>query len=258
MSSWLSSATPRAKTSPFTGSGSSEATWARHRGQPGLRPVPDDDPAAALVILDDAGNGFRSLPSLWPLAIRSDERRPLVIYKMNRPVATGLLWDHLRCCHADRLVVVISADGLRAGGVNISRRLSWERTAKEFVWQMSCNPSLSALANCRHLIVRFGLEAAIYYRQSREGVQARLYFDPAQPEGGYHARYAGDMQGLASAFTAALAARLAGPDADEPAPGTSVGEGIRSGLRAAQQLLRLGYGTQMESPVVPRPQDIRA
>ena len=110
-------------------------------GKPGLLPVPGDDPAAPLVILDDNGNGFRSAPDMWPQAICDAGHQPLVIHKMDRPVASGPLWEHLRHQHGDRLVVVISADSLRATGVNISRRLSWERTAKDFVWQMACNPA---------------------------------------------------------------------------------------------------------------------
>jgi len=85
----------------------------------------DDDPDADMVILDDAGNGFRSQEQYWPLALLEGGKKPIVIYKMSLPLAEGKLWDHVRKNHADRLVVVISADDLRASGVNISRCLSW-------------------------------------------------------------------------------------------------------------------------------------
>ena len=222
-------------------------------GKPGLLPVPGDDPAAPLVILDDNGNGFRSAPDMWPQAICDAGHQPLVIHKMDRPVASGPLWEHLRHHHGDRLVVVISADSLRAAGVNISRRLSWERTAKDFVWQMACNPVLGALANCPNLVVRFGLEAAIHYQCGPDGVQSRLYFDPAQMEGGYRSRYAGDMQGLGSAFTAGLASCLARADLSGAAPADAVAQGISAGLLAARQMLKFGYGPQMEPLAFPNP-----
>ena len=49
--------------------------------------VKDDSPDADLVILDDAGNGFRDKEEIWPKALR--ERGPLIILKMSRPLQTG-------------------------------------------------------------------------------------------------------------------------------------------------------------------------
>ena len=52
----------------------------------------------------------------------------------------------------------------RAEGLNISRRLSWERTATDFVWQLPSpsNPRHLALASCRNLVTRFGVDGAIH------------------------------------------------------------------------------------------------
>ena len=99
-----------------------------------------DDPAADVVVLDDAGNGFRDEPAVWPKAVLASRRRPLILLKMSRPLATGSLFEELSRRHADRLVVIIEADDLRCHGANISRRLSWERTAKDFVWQTREQP----------------------------------------------------------------------------------------------------------------------
>src|SRR5262249_33571481 len=147
------------------------------------QPVDHDDPAAALVVIDDAGNGFRDHPESWPQALSNEKSQSLVVLKMGRPLAHGELWNKLRSRHADRLVVVVSADDLRAEGVQISRRLSWERTAKDFVWQLASNPALIALANCRHLVVRFGIDGAIHHRQAEGQFESRLYYDPAVVEG---------------------------------------------------------------------------
>jgi hypothetical protein len=203
-------------------------------GPPEVVPIANDDPAAGLVVIDDAGNGFRDESQRWPRALSGGE--PSIILKMSRPLAAGPLWEALRKSHAERLVVVISADDLRAIGVQISRRLSWERTAKEFVWQLASNPALSALANCRHLVVRFGVDGAIYYRQG----ESRLYFDAAGVEDDFADGCPGGMLGLASAFTAALAESVSRGGLD------AVGDGVRGGIRAARRILREGFGKSID------------
>jgi hypothetical protein len=52
-------------------------------------PVIDDDPDAGLVVLDDAGNGFRDDKSTWPRAILDDGKSPIVILKMSRPLTSA-------------------------------------------------------------------------------------------------------------------------------------------------------------------------
>jgi hypothetical protein len=217
--------------------------------------VADDDPAADVVILDDAGNLFRSTPAAWPLALTAQGADPLVIAKLTRPLLVGKLWEHLRTRDPDRVVLVLNADHLREAGVNLSRQLSWERTAKDFVWQMACNPWLTPLANARHLVVRFGLDAAIYYSSGPQGARACLYFDPNQVEGGFAGQYGGQMQSYADAFVASLAKTLACTDpAGKPAATPSaMAAGIRVGLAAARQLLRLGYGAAADIPAFPSP-----
>ena len=131
------------------------------KGVPSLSPVSDDDADVEIVVLDDVGNGFRDSPAVWPAAVCTEGKDPIVIHKMSRPLAGGGLWDTLRNAHADRLVVVVSADDLREEGLKISRRLSWERTATDFAWQIASSPRHVALANCTNLVVRFGTEGAI-------------------------------------------------------------------------------------------------
>lgn len=217
--------------------------------------VAADDPAADVVILDDAGNRFRSISAAWPAALARRGAGPLVIAKLMRPLLVGELWDRLRQCKPDRVILVINADHLREAGVNLSRQLSWERTAKDFVWQMACNPWLTPLANARHLVVRFGLDAAIYYSSGPQGAHAHLYFDPSQVEGGFAAQYGGQMQGLADAFVAALAKKLAcaNPTKKPVATLSVMAAAIQSGLAAARQLLRLGYGAAADIPDFPSP-----
>lgn len=212
------------------------------------RPVAGDDSDADVVVLDDAGDGFRDAEDCWPAAIVDEGKTPIVVLKMFRPLGTGRLWETVRTKHADRLVVVVSADDLRAEGLNISRRLSWERTATDFVWQLASNSGRLGLADCANLVVRFGIDGAIHSARAPGGTESRLYFDPAVAENDFRDDCPGEMVGQASAFVAALTARivraregLAG-DASASALRRAVGRGVRDGVRSSRRLFRQGFG----------------
>jgi len=228
----------------FTGAASSKS---------GLAHVKNDDPDADIVILDDAGNGFRDHEEYWPEAIKQGGKKPIVIYKMSRPLAAGKLWAHVYREHFEKLVMLISADDLRLSGVNVSRCLSWERTALDLVWQMANNPWMLPLSNCSNLVVRFGLEGAIHCSRKGGKIESHLYFDPSTIENGFRDKYPGDMQGLSSAFTAALAARIAlrSEDGKEKELSEAVSEGVRDGILASRQLFRQGFGNKVNQPEYP-------
>jgi hypothetical protein len=204
-------------------------------GRLSISGVVEDDPDTPIIVLDDAGNGFRDEPDAWPAALRSAGKRPVVIYKMSRPLNSGQLWLAARGGHAARMVIIVSAEDLRAQGVQISRRLSWERTSTDFVWQLASNPAPMDLANCTNLVVRFGLDGAIHYRRVDGSAQARIYYDPAVAEDSFRDDCPGEMSGLGSAFAAALTARIAREGLD------AMGEGVRDGLRSARRQLRAGF-----------------
>ena len=111
-------------------------------------------PASVSVhVIDDGGLGFRERPELWP---RIDPGLAWILLKTARPVLTGPLWTHLSAGYADRLVVIVTADDLRAAQAQISADSSWERTAQDLVWEGARNPRFSALAAGAHVIVSFG------------------------------------------------------------------------------------------------------
>ncbi|MBI4870684.1 MAG: hypothetical protein HY814_03865 [Candidatus Riflebacteria bacterium] len=209
------------------------------QGKPRALQIVDDDPDADLVVLDDAGSEFRGDRAQWPRALE-EGKAPLIVLKMNSPLAHGQLWDWLVQVPPQRLIVVVAADDLRLEDVNLSRRLSWERTAKDCVWQMSANPKLAPLAKPGHLVVRFGLEGAMLFSRLASGLEARLFFDPKLAEDGFIDLNPGQMPGYAAAFVAALASKVAagGPEA--------VGEGVRHGLLAARRLHVRGFGPTMD------------
>ena len=205
-------------------------------GLPGPLPVRRDDADAEIVVLDDAGNSFRDGTKVWPLAIRMNGKKPLVVMKMSRPLSGGLLLNHILEAHTARLVLVINADDLREEGVSISRQLSWERTAREFLWQMRNNLDLQMLAGLPNIVVRIGVEGAIHYVGTGKQPSARLYYEPSLSEDGSRERCDGKMVGLTDAFIAALVARLFREGL------SGIGEGIRDGVRSSRRFFRAGFG----------------
>jgi hypothetical protein len=198
-------------------------------------PVADDDPKATIVVLDDAGNGYRDCPEVWPAAIREPGMQPLVILKMHGSLFQGPLWEHLLRHHGERLSAVVSPDDLREAGVNLCRGLSWERTAMDFAWHMLAHPMLLGLTRCAHVIVRLGLDGAIDYQPGATAEQRiALHYDPARIEGGFAGEHEGEMVGITSAFVAGIVAGAASPG--------GLASGIDRGLQAGRCLLKNGFG----------------
>ena len=221
-----------------------------NKSAPGLVSIKNDDSDSQIVVLDDAGNGFRDNSQYWPKAITENGKKPLIIYKISRPLTQGKLWEHICKKHSDKLIVIVNADDLRSSGVNISRCLSWEKTALDFVWQMASNPILLPLANCSNLIVVFGLDGAIHYTRKNNKVESRLYFDPLTIEDEFKTKYPGEMQGLSSMFVAAIAINIA-CSINNKETCDLICEGIRSGITSSRNLFKCGFGGNVNHPGFP-------
>jgi hypothetical protein len=210
------------------------------------RRVVDDVPDADLVVLDDAGLGFRDHDDLWPQAI-AKRRHPWILVKMAVPVADGPLWTLLHREHSDRLVVVMTVNDLRRTEVQISRELSWERTAQDLFWELVHNPRVNALSDCAHVVISFGLAGAVLLSrvpkstggkaEQRASWKCLLFFDPQSIEGTWEQEHPGGMIGYNTCLTAAIARQLM-LSVDQP----DIHRGIQSGLAAARQLHLAGYG----------------
>jgi hypothetical protein len=212
-------------------------------GTPDPLPPKATNVKPTIIVLDDAGNGFRDREDVWPAGLVSERVKPLVVLKMSQPLAMGPLWDHVTNDHADRLVVAINANDLRmVPGVNISRRLSWERTARDFVWQMANNRALRGLAGLHHLVVRCGIDGALYYQNDGRRAWSCLYYDRAVVEDGFADEHPGYMVGFTSAFVAAIVAHLLRGGLDE------VGKGVREGILCCRRLLQHGFGQAGKPP----------
>ncbi len=227
-------------------------TW-NSPGLPKLLPVAQDDAEASMVVIDDENNGFNEQPEFWPLALKTPGKNPLVLYKLNNPNQSSVLWKHLVETHLENMIIIINSEDLRAKGVNISKSISWERTAQDFVWQLNNNPNLSFLAGCRHLIFTFGLEGAIYYKFN--GVsESRLYFMPYQFEGDFTKGIQGVVYGCTSCFVAGLAKSIAGKETEKEELAFLINNGIREGIIAAQKYYIEGFGRDTASFTFPHPE----
>jgi len=173
-------------------------------------PVPleilDDSQDADIVIIYDMGDGFRFEEQVWPEALKGD-RKPLVIYNMYPPLFKGALWEHIVTYHKERLILILNADDLRKTGTNISRSVSWEKSAIELLWEMTHKEDLTEVKELNNVIVRFSYEGAIHYRGKKE--RSKLYFDPVSVEGGFwDYKKLGDMKAVTLVFLANLSACL--------------------------------------------------
>jgi len=207
------------------------------RAEPGLgQPPPQAGPEEAdLVVLHDAGLGFRDREDLWPRAIRDGAMPRWVLLRTVKPVTEGALWERLQP-FADRTIVVIRIDDLRLGGMHVTRELSWERTAQDLLSEL-CNDE--RLMGCAHVVVSFTTAGALVLsgKGGAEGEPScRLVFDPAVMERMWNEAHDGDMIGGVTALTAGIAREVTlNPDAPD------VIWGARCGIAAMRKLDRDGY-----------------
>ncbi|MBN2367121.1 MAG: AAA family ATPase [Calditrichaeota bacterium] len=203
---------------------------------PSVLPIEQDDADAKMVIIDDAGQGFREAPDFWPKALRNT-KKPFIFLKMAFPLFKGLLWEELLQNHTERLIVMVSAEDVRRSGINISRQLSWEKTAIDFMEQMQNNPKLADIHNCGYFIVRFDTDGAILYSNQPDKRVAKLYYDPKIGEEGFSDVIPGMMNGIGSAFVAGIVSKIMEEGIEK------IGEGIHRGLKGARGFLETGFGT---------------
>jgi hypothetical protein len=197
--------------------------------------------APAVLVLVDSSNGFIDMASDMSGLYLTRPRH--VLYKMTRPLGIGHLWDQIRLGPVldngkrdpSRIVVVVNADDLRAEGIELSRHLSWEKAAEDFVRQLCSNGRLDTLITCAHLIVRFDCDGIIHHRGGPRHLPPVLYFDPECVESEFAESNLGQMTGLTTAFTAGLAMGLATD------PNNGLETGIRLGFAASRRLARTGF-----------------
>ncbi|HNS50566.1 MAG TPA: RyR domain-containing protein [Anaerolineae bacterium] len=191
---------------------------------------------ADLVVLDDSGPRLRHQPSEWPAALA--EHGGWVVVKMAQPVAQGALWERLISQYAERLIVITTAQDLRTTAIQISKRISWERTAQDVAWELTYNPLVNSLTQAAHLVVSFDCAGAILLgRDGQRQVRAQLFFDPLALEEDWERAYPGEMVGYSTCLAAAIVRQILLDPANP-----EIGRGIQAGVSATRLLHREGYG----------------
>jgi hypothetical protein len=143
--------------------------------------------SGSTVIITGAGEAFQDVEPALDYLQKVKPR--YIIHHATRPLATGRLWDIIRNGpmvsegppNPDHLAVIIDAEDLRAEGIPLSRSLSWEATAEDFVRNLGSNGRLDTLVTCPNLIVRFGNEGVIHHK-GRDASDPKLYFLPKHME----------------------------------------------------------------------------
>ena len=208
-----------------------------------LSPDPNFD-KADVIVLDDAGNGFRYDKTSWPKAL-DGKNDPTVVCKMSRPLAQGSLWKYLTEKHFQKFLTIVHASDIRGvSGVHITKSLSWERTAKEFLFQIQRSEHLSPLQQCPYLVVMFGTDGAILFRAG-DDAGATLIFDPLSREDGFADKTPGTVYGITSLFTATIATQLVKDGFSDLVPA------IKRGLVRCRKLLKTGYVKENNSIACP-------
>lgn len=195
-----------------------------------------------LIVLDDADLGFRGQADLWSDLLKKSTKKPWILLKMSRPVAQGRLWEHLHREWAERVIVVMAADDLRRTEVQISRELSWERTAQDLAWELVHNPMVNAVSDCARVVCSFDTSGAFLLERRR----ATLFFDPQGIEGTWRRRFPGGMTGYNSCLTAGIVRQVL-LSFEKP----DVGQGIQNGIYAMRRLHQEGYGKRPPENVEP-------
>jgi hypothetical protein len=205
----------------------------------------EDDPLAQVVVLDDGGLGFRDQEELWPQALQARNKSTWVLLKMAQPVAQGPLWDRLVNDFSERLVVITTVNDLRKTAVQISRNISWERTAQDVSWELTFNPHVNSLSRCAHVIVSFYTAGAMLLSWKSGKVEASLFFDPFAMEGEWERKFPGQMVGYTSCLTTAIVRQMM-RNPDQP----DFEQGIQTGIAAMRTLHEAGFG-ECGKPLMP-------
>jgi hypothetical protein len=195
-----------------------------------------------LIILDDADLGFRERPELWSKLLRIISKNPWIVVKMSRRVAQGKLWEHLHREWAERTIIVMTANDLRRTEVQVSRGLSWERTAQDLAWELIHNPRINALSDCAWVVCSFDTSGA-FLLQQRQGT---LLFDPQGIEGTWRQGFPGGMIGYNSCLTAGIVRQVLLSN-EKP----DLEQGVQSGIYAMRRLHQEGYGDRPSKEAEP-------
>lgn len=204
-----------------------------------------------ILVIDDSSVqfGIKSEPDIkkqkakWRLSDNLD----WIVLKMTGQVAGNDLWVELTKNYSDKLIVIVSASELRSRDFKIAKGSSWEQTIEDTRNVLFTAESISSLKKCRHLILSFNNDGALWLNNSnRNKPEARLLCDTSRTENEWSEKISGKAFGYMTCLTSAIVYKLTDGSSDINSPDFT--DGIKSGLFAMRNLLEYGHGYEKEVP----------
>ena len=225
-------------------------------------PIPQDKGAIRaphVVVVDDANLGSRAqAPELLRIITSHPANEagelPWVILKVAWPILENELLEAAARQLGPRLIVVVPIDDLRRDSVQISRGLSWERTAQDLTWEFTYNPRMKLLEGIYSLVIPIGLSGVWMStaqpsadRSTGARALTALAYDPSGIEGDWEKNRPGTLLGYTSCMLVGILKGLL----TEEVP--CMFKAIRSGLSAMRALHSNGYHVNIERASVELP-----
>ncbi|MEU2585300.1 hypothetical protein ABZ612_20530 [Streptomyces avermitilis] len=221
---------------------------------------------ADVIVIDDAGLGFRSNEQYWRrLIARLSERSdslPWLVLKISHKVKDsqgGKFWrEVLQLAENNaglkkKLIVLTSAARLRDAQAEISRDLSWDQTVNDLLYEVDNHSEFSTLRACPRLIVSFGPSGVIILDRDQNGpTDWNLVYNHKLMEREWlNTHRDGMMFGYGSILCSALVAELVSKQDD-----VDYANAMKQGLVAMQRLYEEGFSVPPEGDTFSLPEDI--
>ncbi|MEV5478562.1 hypothetical protein AB0L66_40530 [Streptomyces sp. NPDC052207] len=225
-----------------------------------------------LIVINDSALGFSRANGPWKrIRWLADEKVQqggvpwvLMNLRLRRIPEVDTLWDSIyrqirldkNSPMARKLITLTTADSLRDIGAEISRGLSWEKSALDVIRELQRNPELERVRDCPRLIVSFGPPGALLV-DTYNDPPYELLFDTEHTEGSWDRDHSdGRMFGYSQTLTAAVASRIA---SFQPSPAraatdlaanfhSKLCDGIRHGIKCMHRVFDHGFADPVDSP----------
>jgi hypothetical protein len=198
-----------------------------------------------ILVIDDAAMDYGSFinKKAWPAFIKNrrlkkSEHPKLIIYKMTGQIGKGELWKNVVKYHSSKLITIVSIDDLRKQFLKVSEGISWEQTALDIVYELTCNKLFDVeLLKSRFLIVTFQSDGAVLIeRRPNDEYVYQLIFDPENMENEWEAGLQGNIVGKLSCFTSVFTSKL-----DLNKSNYNIEDAIKAGLYGVRKFHEAGY-----------------
>ncbi|MDQ0291578.1 RyR domain-containing protein [Oligosphaera ethanolica] len=216
------------------------------KGAPDVKwpPYKVAEQAPEVLVLCDGGLGFRDSSENW--STRDLDAAEFIVLKSTAPLQRGALWEKLvQPEYAGKLVITVGASDLRRSDALVNRGMSWEDTLESLASELAPGGDLEALTKCRHLVIAFESEGALWIdiggppgvnTDTLDRVRCQFVYRTDSIEGEQRKNTKGTAFGFLSCITAAVAWHLAkGASLDMP-------RAMEGGLSAMSRLLLDGHG----------------